>query len=74
MYLYGLLKVEHFPVDLVPDHPGVHLGIHHLDGRHGLKQAKPATVRKVFFVVVDVNTLKSFLLDYSGPFHTYSMS
>lgn len=31
-YLDSLFKVEHFPVDLVADHPCVHFWIHHFNG------------------------------------------
>lgn len=42
MYLDRLFQVENFPVDLVSNHASVHLRIHHLYGRHGLKQTKSA--------------------------------
>lgn len=32
VYLDGLFKVEHFPVDLVANHSCIHFGIHHLYG------------------------------------------
>ena len=41
-YLDSLFKVQNLPVDLIADHSSIHLRIHHLDGRHGLKQAKPS--------------------------------
>lgn len=46
LYLYSLFKVEHLPVDLVPNHSCIHLRIHHLYGWHGLKQSKPSTTEE----------------------------
>lgn len=41
-YLDSLFKIKNFSINLVSNHASIHLGIHHFNGRHGLKKTKAA--------------------------------